>query len=425
MHTSRSLNLACLALVLFVALTGQAFSSVVAVGSCSSLVNFATIQQAVNAVPSGSTIKVCPGNYHEQVLITQKVTLEGFVSSNNDAAVLLPPSTGLVQNTTDARGGVAAQILVQGTAGPVVISNLIVDGTGNQVSDCGSDVRGIVYQDASGTVNRVAVRNEVPGDTPSGCQSGQGIFVEADSGQTAALLVENSSVHNYNKNGIVARYAGASLTATGNYVRGNGVVASGGAAQNGIEIAFGATGKVTSNTVVENVYGDTTVATSSDILLFDTAENSSITVSTNTAGNSNIPIGLETDTAGEGDGVTVSSNKVFGATTNDGIDVCTNGNTIKSNTITDSAQSALHFDASCGSTGSNNSASGNIFVESYCAGILSDVATTGNTIGAETYDMVPFTQASSTSSCTIPAGANNDVIKIAKAKGNNAHTFMP
>ena len=57
----------------------------------------------------------------------------------------------------------------------------------------------------SGTVNHVAVRNELPGDTLSGIQSGQGIFVET-AGGSATLTVENCSVHNYQKNGIVARY---------------------------------------------------------------------------------------------------------------------------------------------------------------------------------------------------------------------------
>jgi parallel beta-helix repeat protein len=428
MQTASKFTLAGLVLLLLVACSGQAFSATVAVGSCTSLVNFATIQQAVNAVPAGSIVKICPGTYQEQVLITERLTLEGFASAGSDSIVILPPASGLLQNTTDPSGAVAAQILVQDTAGPVLISNLTVDGTGNQISGCSADVRGIVYQNASGTVNHVAARNQVPGDVPSGCQSGQGIFVETDPGMISTVIVENSSVHNYNKNGIVARYAGATLTATANYVRGNGVVASGGAAQNGIEFAYSATGKINNNSIIDNIYGDLTVATSSDILLFDTAENSSITVSGNTVGDSNIPIALETDTANVGDGVTVSGNKVLGGTTLDGIDVCTNGNTIKTNTIADSTQSGLHLDGSCGGTGNNNTISGNTFVEGYCAGILADASTT-DTIGAETYTAVPFTVASSTSRCTIPDGSSNDVSKEvtgrAKTLRSSAHLFVP
>jgi hypothetical protein len=52
-----------------------------------------------------------------------------------------------------------------------------------------------------------------------------------------------------------------------NFVQGSGVVPSGNAAQNGIELAYGAKGKISSNTVADNIYGDTTLADSSDILL--------------------------------------------------------------------------------------------------------------------------------------------------------------
>ncbi len=216
-------------------------------------------------------------------------------------------------NTNDQRGTVAAMVLVQNTAGPVSISNLTVDGTGNKFTS--DDLRGILLQDASGVVNHVAVRNIVPNDTPTGDQSGQGIMVETTSSSSASLTVENSAVHNYNKNGIVARYAGAKLTASGNYVQGNGVVASGLAAQNGIEIAFdGATGTIKNNTVIDNIYGDSNVATSSDILLYDAEENGGITVSGNILGNSQDTIGLYTDAAPGtyGDGVTVSANKIYG-----------------------------------------------------------------------------------------------------------------
>jgi parallel beta-helix repeat protein len=305
----------------------------------------------------------------------------------------------LLQNTTDPRGAVAAQILVQGTAGPVSISNLAVDGKGNQYP--GDDLRGILYQDASGIVNHVAVRNEIPNDTPTGNQSGQGIFVETNTG-TATLTVTNSSVHNYNKNGIVARYAGATLNAIGNYVQGAGPISY--IAQNGIEIAFGgATGTIKNNTVIDNFYVPTT-SSSSDILLYDAKEYGSIVVSGNTAGNSNIAIAIITTTPGAtGDGVTVTSNRVFGTSTFDGIDVCTSSNVITGNTIFNSAESGIHLDTSCGGTATGNNVSGNTLLESFCAGILSDTGT-GN-VGANTFFEVPFPVASSTASCPALAAA--------------------
>jgi hypothetical protein len=284
-------------------------ATTVAVGTCrSDLVNFPTIQGAIDSSPAGTKIDICPGTYQEQLLITKRLTLAGIGPATEDAVVIVPPAGGVVVNTSDPRGSVAAQILVQGTTGPVTISNLTVDGTGNKYNN--DDLRGILYQDASGVVDHVAVRNEVPNDTASGIQSGQGIFVETSTG-TAALTVENSSVHNYNKNGIVARYAGATLTAIGNYVQGAGAIDY--IAQNGIEIAFGgATGTIKNNTVIDNFYTLTTDS-AADILLYDAKENGSILVSGNILGNSNVAISLFTDTAGTyGDGVSITGNKIFG-----------------------------------------------------------------------------------------------------------------
>ena len=237
-----------------------------------------------------------------------------------------------------------------------MISNLTVDGKGNQYS--GEDLRGICYQDASGTVKNVAVRNEIPNDIPTGDQSGQGILVETTNSSSASLTVQNSSVHNYNKNGIVARYTGAVLVATGNYVQGSGPIDV--IAQNGIELAFnGAAGTIKNNTVIDNFYTPNT-SNSSDILLYDAKEYGSITISGNVLGNSNIAISLFTDAAGTyGDGVAISGNKIFGTSTFDGIDVCTNSNIITGNTIFNSAESGIHLDASCTGTGTGNNVTGN------------------------------------------------------------------
>jgi hypothetical protein len=426
--TTRRMTLACLASLVLVTLSGQAFSATVAVGSCTALVNFATIQQAINAVPAGSTIDICPGTYHEQLLITQKVSLIGIVNGMQDRVVVAPPTAGLVANTVDVDNPslpIAAQILVQNTAGPVSISNLTVDGAGNLIAGCAPDLQGILFQSASGTLNHVAVRNQTLGAGLGGCQSGEGIYVQTATGMTSTVLVESSSVHNYNKNGITGNDAGTTLTVTGSYVQGNGVVPSGGAAQNGIQLGFGAAGKISANTVIDNIYGDITVAASADVLLFDAAESAGITVTMNTLGNSQIPIGLYTDTPGVGDGVSVTTNKIFGTSTYDAIDVCTNGNTVKTNTIFNSAESGVHFDASCGSTGNSNVVSGNTVVESACAGILVDPGTSGNTSTPNTYYTVAYTITGSTSHCTIPAGPVGAAVIKGTGRGKAAYRFSP
>jgi parallel beta-helix repeat protein len=388
-------------LVLAIGFASQAaLASTIIVGTCQSGIQFTSITAAINAAPAGSIIKICPGNYLEQPpAITKKLTLEGIASGNDNAVVVYPPAAGLTSNTSDARGTVAAQILVQNTAGPVVISNITVDGTGN--NDTSDDLRGILYQDASGTVKDVMVQNELPAGSISGDQSGQGIMVETTNSNSASLAVTSCSVHNYNKNGIVARYAGASLAATGNYVQGNGIVPNS-AAQNGIELAFsGPTGTIKNNTVIDNVYVDTSIATSSDILLYDSGAN--VTVSGNVLGNSQEAISLTAATAGFGDGASVTGNKIFGNAYGDAIDVCTNHNVVTGNTIFNTTQSGVHLDSSCtGGTGNNNTVSTNTMVGSACAGYLVDSGTSGNGNTTGTFFTVPFEIATSTASCTLP-----------------------
>ena len=146
------------------------------------------------------------------------------------------------------------------------------------------------------------------------------------------------------------------------------------------------------------------VSAASDILLYDAEEYAGIIVNSNILGNSQIPIGLETDTPGTyGDGVFVEGNKIFGTGAYDGIDVCTNGNIVTTNTIFNSAQSGVHLDAGCGGTGNSNTVTGNTILESACAGILDDTGGTGgNTTSPDTYFTVPFPVTYSTTGCTIP-----------------------
>jgi hypothetical protein len=96
---SRLLNFLA-ALVIIVGCSAPALSvTTVEVGSCVvGLVQFSTIQSAVNASPSGTIIKVCPGSYGEQVSINKRITLQGVASGTADEAVIVPPSGGLIQN---------------------------------------------------------------------------------------------------------------------------------------------------------------------------------------------------------------------------------------------------------------------------------------------------------------------------------------
>lgn len=382
MHYARRFTFSCLALLALAVFSGQAIAaSNAAVGLCAAAgTHYLTIQAAVNAVEllgTPRTVRVCPGTYPEQVVITSALTLEGVVNGTSDAAVVAAPGGGLVQNDTDLFGSaVAAQILVQNAA--VTISHLIVDGNNNGLSGCGIGPVGIEFENSSGVITDNAVRNVLmdPGD--QGCQVGLAINVEATIG-TPAVTISNNSVRNYDKNGITASgnspsSGGPAVTVTGNTVIGLGATSV--TAQNGIQISYGATGSVVGNYVVDDIYTGPNYG-SSGILIY---ASSGITVTNNTVESTQLGIVPATDPMyGSADNTLIKGNHIGGTQTYDALDLCSDGNTAESNTIYGAAQSGIHLDDSCSpSTGSNNTATGNTVNEA-CAGILLGTGTNNTT----------------------------------------------
>jgi Periplasmic copper-binding protein (NosD) len=372
--------------------TQTASASSVIVGNCNpGGVHFQTIQAAINAVGPGFIIKICPGTYPEQLSINQQVTLQGIASGNQDGVVITSPSSGLVQNTISLATGnaIAAHVWIDGASG-VNMTNLIVDSSGNNINSCAPDLIGILYQNSSGTLNHVVTRNQWVGASESdtnfnGCQTGLGIFVQSGTGGTSVLTVTNSSVHDYQKNGITGNETGTTLNVNSSQVVGQGP--TNGAAENGIQIGFGARGIVSGNSVIDDIWAPDTSSDPGDaaagILLFDAASGA-VTVKSNNVGNTQFGIALVTDKTGLDDGETVASNKVFATRIFDAIDVCSNNNTIQTNAVSNSSESAIHLDASCGTTGNGNSVTGNTITDAN-VGLLKDTGVSGNTVTPNTY----------------------------------------
>jgi hypothetical protein len=422
-----------------------AFAAVAVVGgSCATGVTFSTIQAAINAVPAGSTVKVCPGTYPEQLTINKKLTLQGVASGNSNAVVIAVPSGGVSTNGVTRFNGspTAAQIYVTGPATAtsdsthvtVNISNVIVDGAGNGISGCSPDFIGIYYADASGTLNHVTARNQMLSAGLAGCQTGLAIFAESSGTPPAAssLLVENSSVHDFQKNGITAHTPGTSMTVTNNSVIGQGPTNQ--IAQNGIEIAFGAAGAVIGNTVVDYVYTGAANASSTGILYFNAAPSGRITgnqVDSTQGGivlvsDSTDYTGLEYATD-DSESVTLNQIRNSLGTFGDGIDACSNNNTIKSNSIFKSDDSGIHLDDECsstdGSTGNNNTTTGNNIVDA-CVGILLGTGTnspSGNTF----FDVTTQTLAADSCPSPVAATAQAQALKSFTIKGRSYAKYSP
>ena len=321
---------------------------------------FSTIQAAVDAASPGTVIRICRGTYPEQVRINKPLSLQG------QNGVVIEPSN-VTPNATGTASGqpIAAIILVQETT-DVDIRDVIVDGTNNGITACSPDLIGILYQNASGEVERVAVSNvKLSSASLNGCQSGSAILIQSGGG-TSVVEVAGSSIHDYQKNGITANEVGTQVRIEDNVVTGVGPTA--GAAQNGIQIGFGAGGSISRNTVANHIWtGCVSLEacdTADDILVF---QSDGVSVDQNVAGISQIGIDIA---ANHGH---VTRNHVFDALTFDGIKLGGNDNDATQNSITHSDRAGVFID------GDNNVVLGNRINEA-AFGVLKAAGTTGNFI---------------------------------------------
>lgn len=159
------------------------------VGTCHAG-SFATISAAVSSrqVASGSTIKVCPGFYYEQVIVSKPLTLEGMVSQNGSIA-LIAGAQGTMQLATSAVFGVTFYPLVWVTTGPVKIQGLSVWDSFCQPPDWAV---GFYYASgAYGSLTNVASQ---------GACVGGSVWAENANTTTTSLTIKDSFLNN----GIIA-----------------------------------------------------------------------------------------------------------------------------------------------------------------------------------------------------------------------------
>jgi len=296
-----------------------------AAGACEpSLPSFATISAALAAAPAPNVVEICPGTYPEQVVISFPVTLEGISSGDSGQAIIAVPASGLGVNAADDFGdSLAVQVVVKNAAGEVNLSNLTVDGTGNNVTSSGVYVVGVFYQNSPGTINHLTVQNQ------NGNGFGVGVWLEGGSAKPS-VTVENSNQQAFDYSGINAETAPGTSTLTATII-GN-VLASSFTNSIGITLEAGETVSVSSNLITGSFEG----------VLIDGGEGS---VSKNKVVNTGAGIDLETD------GVSVTSNIIYAASSGYGIGIVANSAAaqVTGNTI---AQSPIAIDFDC--TSGNN-----------------------------------------------------------------------
>jgi len=176
---------------------------------------------------------------------------------NLTAAVFNP--TALVTGTVDATNCNIGVYYGPGTSGSVVGAEIF-----------GANYYGVVVNAAAVDVTGSTIHDI--GETPfNGSQHGVGVlYTTIDqagtvTGASATGTLSGNTIFNYQKNGVVISGSGAAVVVDNNTVTGLGPVDF--IAQNGIQISFGASARVTGNNVTGNDYTPAKV-TACGLLLF-------------------------------------------------------------------------------------------------------------------------------------------------------------
>jgi hypothetical protein len=330
---------------------------------------YQSIQSAVDAASPGDSIHVCKGVYQEQLSITKSLDIDP-----GEGVFLVPPE--LKQNATGLATGapIAAAIFVSGAA-KVSIFGLTVDGISNAITGCAPRVEGIYYQNASGDITHVVIQNFKLGRGLEGCQSGTGILVESGNGGSSDVKIKNCIIDNFQKNGITANETGTYVRVDRNVVTGLGP--TNGAAQNGIQIGFGASGMVTRNTVTDTVSSgcesvNACSAVATGILV---AGSDGIEVQRNMLADSQVSIFIE---GSHGD---VAGNQIYDSRVFDGIRIEGSDCIVRKNIVANAGEALIFVQ------GSENEVIHNMLSDAVI-GILKSAGSIGNNFDHNDFDNV-------------------------------------
>ncbi|MGN6149777.1 MAG: beta strand repeat-containing protein, partial [Rhizomicrobium sp.] len=207
------------------------------------------IQNAVDVASNNDIINIQAGNYEGQVVISGKaLALEG--AGVGDTTISAPD---LLAHSFSANGTqYRAVVSIEGGA-DVTVTGLTVDGRG--VGDANAGLLGIGIYNSNATIDGVTITRVRSGGLTgslTGAQGGTGVGAFNDSG-LHSVTVENSTINDFQKNGVQFVGKGISAVATNNVITGAG--STGVIAQNGIEI-WGSLGSISGATISGNTISD-------------------------------------------------------------------------------------------------------------------------------------------------------------------------
>ena len=197
-----------------------------------------------------------------------------FRDGINMTAALINPA-GVVTGEVNAAG---CNIGVYADNGSRAVVNANIHGANYFGILVNGDVNNVKFDVKDSQVHDI-------GETPfNGSQHGVAIYYRAFGTGTTAGTISGTTVSLYQKGGIVVNGAGSNVNVKQNNAIGFGAVSF--IAQNGIQVGFGATGTVTSNTATGHSYSGPNFASSGGILIVGGAcYGSPLTVGTQVVGN--------------------------------------------------------------------------------------------------------------------------------------------
>jgi parallel beta-helix repeat protein len=222
--------------------------------------NSTPFQAAINAAPAGGTIFVEPGTYTEQLIINKSMVIQGSGSANTfiQAPAILNAGTN----------GERSIITITGATTSVDLAGFTVQGPGP--GGCNSINYGIFVRDGANADIHDNTIDDIRDAPFGGCQNGIAIGVgRAAYGTSGTATIEDNTITDFQKGGIVVDNSGSNATIAGNTITGTGQTSI--IAQNGIQISRNATAEVTDNTISDFIYlvpSGGTAWTSAGILLF-------------------------------------------------------------------------------------------------------------------------------------------------------------
>ncbi len=243
---------------------------------------YSKIQSAINA--GATTINVCSGTYTEQLEIANATKLVA-INGAGTATAALPASATNSASACDTKEGLAQidEISIC-TSGTVGIAGLNVEAL-IPVETCAQALNGI-FVGGGGTLKGTNFTVNGASTTVAGfkgCQQGVSVLVGSASRKEVGHATLNKvTVLGYAKNGPTVKYAESTLNITASKITGSGPNPE--TAQNGVQISFGAQGKVTSSSISGNECNvgscGATGEQATGVLFYEAAPGSKLTSST-------------------------------------------------------------------------------------------------------------------------------------------------